>query len=502
MTIKQMIIEACKKYKGKYIYTVPEGEGDKRIKYEEFIRDVYRASAYFVNMELQNEPIAIWGKNSYEWVVIYCAILFTKNIVVPLDNDMSSKEAELFMTQLHCRLLLCDSEKSQSIKTNFSDNVYVLKDIVNKAMGKYTNWKNTVNAINTIYVDDNDNAMIICTSGTTSLVKKVVLSHNNIASNVVAVSKKINISGKGLLVLPLSHMYSLTAAALVAIYSGAENVFSRHVRFFTREIGCYKPNFIFLVPMLVERLYDYLTKNEAYRREISKSLNMIFCGGAPLSKDIIDKFSALGIYILNGYGMTECSPVISTNTKSDNRVGSVGRALDGISIRVLNADDDGVGELYVKGSSVMRGYLNDAEANQKSFEGEWFKTEDIVKVDEEGYIFIKGRAKNIILSGNGQNVYPEEIERALLSYNEIEEVLVYQKDNKIVAEVYPNYNNEICDDKRRINKAFQTVIGQFNRKQPYYKNISELIIREQQFEKTNISKIKRAAQQDNAQINL
>ncbi len=486
MTIKQIIIEACKKYKEKYIYTILEREREKKIKYGEFIKDVYRVSTCFADMNLQNEPIAIWGKNSYEWVVIYCAILFSRNIVVPLDNDISQEEADLFMNQLQCKILLYDSEKDKIVENAFSYNAYAFGNIVDKASGKYTNWRNAVDRINTIYVDDNDDAMIICTSGTTSLVKKVVLSHNNIASNVVAVSKRIKLSGKGLLVLPLSHMYSLTAATLVEIHSGAENILSKHVRFFTKEISDYKPNFIFLVPMLVEKLYDYLMKNEASAREISKSLNMIFCGGAPLSKNIVNKFSELGIIVLNGYGMTECSPVISTNTRSDNRVGSVGKAIEGISIRVLNADDDGAGELCVKGPSVMRGYLDDIVSNRNSFEGEWFKTGDIVKVDEEGYIFIKGRAKNVILLGNGQNVYPEEIERILLTYDEIEEVMVYENDNKIVAEVYPNYNRIFPKDIQEVERSVQRVITQFNSKQPYYKNISELVVRGQQFEKTNM----------------
>lgn len=250
----------------------------------------------------------------------------------------------------------------------------------------------------------------------------------------------------------------------------------------------------FLVPVLVEKLYDYLIKNEEHMLEISKYLNIIFCGGAPLSKEILNKFSELDISVINGYGMTECSPVISTNTKSENRIGSVGKALEGITLKVFNADKDGVGELYVKGPSVMRGYLDDVIANQASFEGEWFKTGDIVKIDEDGYIFIKGRAKNLILMGNGQNVYPEEIERVLLTYDEIEEVIVYQKNNKIVAEVYPKYSEKNVKNMKEVKSAVQKVIAQFNSNQPYYKNISELVVRDQQFEKTSMRKIKRVMQ--------
>lgn len=283
-----------------------------------------------------------------------------------------------------------------------------------------------------------------------------------------------------------------------------------------------KPSTLFLVPLLVEAFYNKIWKNIYQtkkgtlvkmmifisnillalgidvRRKIFKSvidgfggkLNLIVSGGAALDKKYVKGFRDFGIDVLNGYGITECSPIVSVNRNKYNRDGTVGTALQGIDIKIEQYENSKEGEILVKGPIVMQGYYKNAELTKSVMSGKYFRTGDIGYLDDDGFLYITGRKKNVIILDNGKNVYPEELEEILLNYSLIKEVLVFEKDNKIVASIYPNADE--ISDFSKAHSLIEKIIDDFNKKMPYYKKISEFVIRENEFEKTTTKKIKRS----------
>ena len=346
-----------------------------------------------------------------------------------------------------------------------------------------------------------------------------MLTHGNLAS-VVTSSCKCFQGGNSVGFLPLNHTFSWVATIFAAFIIITYGYICVDIKNLVKDFQTHHPQNFSGVPLVVETIYKrvWKTARKTGREEVLKkgikisrfllkfgidvrrklfaqvheqlggNLKYIIVGGAALDPEYEQGLYDLGIQVLNGYGITECSPAVTTNTMENHKSGSVGRPLPCNEIKINDPDEDGVGEIYVRGSNVMRGYYKDPEATAEAFDNGWFKTGDYGRIDEDGFLFFVGRKKNLIITNNGKNVSPEELEDKLSQRcHAIHEILVSQEGNKIVAEVYPYYE----DYGKEADQLIKDAVNQFNRDMPRWKNIDRLDFRTEEFPKTTTLKIRR-----------
>jgi long-chain acyl-CoA synthetase len=390
------------------------------------------------------------------------------------------------------------------------------------------------NGDNTYYdydLDPNKLASIVFTSGTTCKGKGVMLTQTNIVSDMTQGMYNFQITPKTLCVLPPHHTFGSTVNFVGHYAQGAEVYISGGLKYILNELKEQQPSHLILVPLFVETFYKRIWataekqgKDKLLRTMIKVSngmrkigidarkklfasvtsafggkLEMIICGGAALNQDIIDTFEGIGITILNGYGITECAPLISCNRNEFRKAGSVGTPIIGEQVKIADPDENGEGEICVKGPNVMIGYYKNPEATAAAFDDEgYFKTGDYGKLDEEGWIYITGRLKNLIILSNGKNVYPEEIETEISRIYGINEVVVYEGLNPdgsskdcIVAEIYPDFDSLKSRGIEDAQKYFKDNVNEINKKAAPYKKVQIVKIRNEEFEKNTSKKIVR-----------
>ena len=522
--LKELVNCIAEKYENRNAFTFERNETTVSISYSHFKHDVEALSTELDFIGIKNEKIAVIGENSYEWVLTYFAAVNSGHIIIPLDKELLPAEIKNLIDHSGAGALVHSD--------NFSDVADYLKEN-RTSIKRYINMNNFQEMIErgeveiksgkthiTNYRIDNDAlAAILYTSGTTGSAKGVMLSHRGLASNTVASCKLVKIKGSNLLVLPLHHSFGFTVGILYALLSGSEIIVNKSLKSILEDFTKYKPHNVFLVPLFVETFYKkiwdgakkqgkekllrklikisaaLLKINIDLRRILFKSvllafggnLELIITGGAPIDSKYIQGLMDFGITALNGYGITECSPVVSVNRNHYYRGGSIGQLYPCCDVKILEPDERGYGEICVKGDNVMLGYYNTEQATKEAFDGEWFKTGDIGYLDKDGFLFILGRKKNLIILSNGKNVYPEELEFALLnSIPYIKEAVVFAENGLIVAEVFLDIENEPdCVSRLKVD------INSFNQMQAPYKNIGKTIIRDSEFPKTTTKKIKR-----------
>ena len=373
-------------------------------------------------------------------------------------------------------------------------------------------------------------SLLVFTSGTTGKGKGVMLSQNAILSDMTNVLHYLDYGKKTVGVLPPHHTYGSTVMFIAHVMIGCEIYISSGIRYITRELSEEKPEHLILVPLYLETFYrkilSSLQEKGKYelvmksiklsnalrrvgidqRKKFFSAIHAVFggkvktviSGGAPLSREILDFFDAIGIPVLNGYGITECAPLISVNRSKNIVGGSVGNPIDGVEVAIDEPNEDGEGEILVKGPNVMLGYYNDDEATADAFKNGYFRTGDYGKLDKNGVLYITGRKKNLIILSNGKNVYPEEIENELATIPGLLDIVVYEGQSKrgvtynaIVAEIYPDYDymekNGIAD----INAYLKPYVDTFNKKTVPYKKIAIVKVRREEFPKNTLRKIQR-----------
>ena len=380
-------------------------------------------------------------------------------------------------------------------------------------------------------IDPDRLASIVFTSGTTGSGKGVMLSQTNIVSDMTQGMYNFAITPRTMCVLPPHHTFCSTVNFVGHFAQGSEICISSGLRYLLGELKEVQPTHLILVPLFVETFYKRIwatAEKEGkakllrkmmkisnglrkvgidLRRKLFASvlsafggkLEMVICGGAALNQDIIDTFDAIGLTILNGYGITECAPLISCNRNKFQKAGSVGTPIIGEQVRIDNPDENGEGEICVKGPNVMMGYYNNPEATAAVFDEEgWFHTGDYGRLDEEGWIYITGRLKNLIIFSNGKNVYPEEIECELSRVRGVNEAVVYAGESKsrpelevIVAEIYPDFEMLAADGITDVQKYFEEEVRKINARTVSYKAVGKVKIRQEEFEKNTSKKIKR-----------
>ncbi len=486
---------------------------------------------------------ALIGRLSYGWVCTYLAVLSAGGVLVPLDPDWSTEELADTVTKAECTSLFCcddvfankadtiaEAAGIQTVVTvDYAESDCTLQKLMEE--GKALRAEGFA-AYETARIRPDEMALLVFTSGTTGKGKGVMLSQTAILSNIHGGMQLIMLNtDKTLGLLPPHHTFGSTINILGNLLYGVHMYISSGVRYVANELKEQKPGHIVLVPLYLETLYrkikaaikesgkeqifDSLTQVSGalnkvgidVRKKLFKGpraafggeLKMVVSGGAPLSPEIADTFEALGIRVINGYGITECAPLLSANRNMQTKRGSVGKIIPSGRIKIKDPSENGEGEICAKGPNVMLGYYKDPEATAAAFDEDgYFRTGDVGKVDTEGWLYITGRIKNLIILSNGKNVYPEEIETALAAVPGVLDVVVYEgiskrggEHNAIVAEIYPD--PEFIKKNGITDKAsyFRGFITDFNRTAVAYKKISVLKVRETEFPKNTLRKIKR-----------
>jgi long-chain acyl-CoA synthetase len=544
-----MTENVAKKYPNRIAISYKKNPKDKdteKVTYLEARDYIRNMGTELISMGCRDKHVALIGESSYEWICSYFSLMSIGAVVVPIDISLPIDQIAGTLNIAECEFLFysmtIDSkiqelqEKVPCIKTFVcmgeakTENVFKLSDIAGRGGERY---KNGDNSYYDYKIDSELLATIVFTSGTTGKGKGVMLSQKNIVTDMTQGMYNFAISPKTMNVLPPHHTFGSTVNFVGHYSQGSEIYISSGLKYVANEMKEQQPTHLVLVPLFVENMYkkiwagaekngqvktlkriiklsNFLQKlgidlRRKFFRSILDSfggkLEMIICGGASLNQDIIDTFDAMGITILNGYGITECAPLISCNRNKYRKKGSVGIPIIGEQLKIKNPDENGEGEICVKGPNVMLGYYKDPKATAEAFDEEgYFKTGDYGKLDEEGWIYITGRMKNLIILSNGKNVYPEEIETEISRIYGVSEVIVYAGESKaqkskevIVAEIFPDFEALKSKGIEDINHYFNEEIKKVNSRMVSYKAVKMVKIRREEFEKNTSKKILRFA---------
>ena len=346
-----------------------------------------------------------------------------------------------------------------------------------------------------VEIDSEKMSSILFTSGTTGRSKGVMLSQQSLMDNATCMDMGEPVGTVSLSVLPIHHAYCFTCDILACLCAGATICFNDSIMRLVKNLNIFNPHIILLVPMIIQTISYQLSELSAQHPEVPKamlakkvfgtSLHTIYSGGAYLNPALIDEFAQYGIELIQGYGMTEFSPRIAANVRGYVKKESVGVVIPGAEVKIED------GEILVKGKSRMIGYYKDEEETSKALSGEWLRTGDLGYIDEDNYLFITGRKKNLIILANGEKVSPEELENKYNGWLLAKELMVYSEDGKIIAEMFPNEDFVKLKGITNVEEVFAKKTDEINAELPLYKRIVKTIVRSSEFDKTASGKIKR-----------
>lgn len=461
-------------------------------------RDSMAVSRMVESMGMEGKHIALIGTTTYQWIVSYFGIVGSGSVAVPIDAQLPADAVCELLERADVEMLVFDEirrDVAEAVKEKCSSVRYILSMQAEEA----ADGVQSLSMLTALHageyekeLDGGQLATILFTSGTTGKSKGVMLSHRNLVDNAVCLDMKIPAGTISMTLLPINHVYCLTMDIIKGLHIGLVICINDSIMHVQRNMKLFKPEIVLLVPLVIESIYGKLKdagslipKKMVAKAAFGGNLRIICSGGAYLDPDYVDKFKEYGITILQGYGMTECSPVISTNLEWENKKGSVGKLLPNCEAKVVDE------EIWVRGSSVMQGYYKMPEQTAETLEDGWLKTGDLGYVDEDDFVYITGRRKNLIILANGENVSPEELENQLSRSALVKEILVREKDKVIEAEIFPDYEYAKKKHVKDIQGKLQELVDGFNQDMPVYKRIYSLIVRETEFEKTPSKKIKR-----------
>ncbi len=476
--------------------------GKKEVKiesrtYTQLKNDTECFSAALAALGQQGKHIAIVGPTSYSWVVAYFGTADSGSVVVPLDANLPETDLCELIDRADVTTLVYDEAKA-GVAQMASERCAKLEHILCMSephgIAKEQSMWELIGAQSAgfTYTPQPDQlATIMFTSGTTGKSKGVMLTHRNLAENATCLDMGLESGIVILSVLPIHHAYCLSMDILKGISIGSVICINDSLLRVAKNIKLFEPNMILMVPLMIETLAKKLEEAAwipaplVKAKVFGKQFHTVCSGGAYLNPAYLEMFKKYGITIWQGYGMTECSPVISTNYGDFMKDGSVGRLMPNCEAKVVDE------ELWVKGSSVMQGYYNMPKETEETLEDGWLKTGDLGYVDEDGFIFLTGRKKNLIITPNGENVSPEEIENKLAENRLVQEVLVRESEGVIEAEIFPDYEYAGKKKIKDIQSELQKIIDAYNQGAPLYKRVFKIKVRETEFEKNTTKKIKR-----------
>ena len=522
------------------------------ISYTRFKGDVEALGTALLNLGLDGAKIAVAGMNSYKWCMSYLAIGCGVGVVVPTDKELPIDDILNVLTVSESKAIIFDKkfgEKLLEHRDRLPKGLILISMEQQKDNDGILSFDLLLNSgyhlIGKGYSDYLDRdvegykmTVLLFTSGTTGMSKAVMLSADNICSDVRAIMGFVNINkGERILsILPIHHTYECTVTFLCCIYGGVTICFCDGLRYITKNLEEYKPNILIVVPLVLEKFYKRIMKAiekerggvakvalgsaitkvaGAARLDVSNlffgkikkafggSIRLIISGAAGIEPEIIRNMNRFGIQTFQGYGLTECSPIVICNSDKDNKYDSIGKPIPYVEAKIVNPDENGIGEICVKGPMVMLGYYKDPEATKAAFDyNGWYHTGDLSRTDKDGHYYICGRCKNVIVTTNGKNVYPEELESMLLKENAVKECIVTGREDErgntiVFARIFPDlkaigetYGNRNITDKE-ISKAVSDAVKSVNSHVVSYKAVKRFEIVNKEFEKTTTSKIKR-----------
>ncbi|MCI9275004.1 MAG: AMP-binding protein [Clostridia bacterium] len=546
--LKQMLKESAELYKDNTAYLV---KNDKKeyinIMYPQVLDDMNALGTALIDLGLKGKRIAVIGENRYEWAISYLAVINGVGVIVPLDKQLPQNEIISCMerAEVDCVIYSGKLQETIDVIAEMEDmaSFYINMDLENED-GKYLSLKKLINkgkelvkSGNSEYIDTkidiDDMAELLFTSGTTAKSKAVMLSQKNIVYNLHQMCQMVHIKDDDvfLSMLPMHHVYECVCGFLVPLYRGAAVAYCEGLRYIQKNLEEAHVSVFLSVPLVFETLYkkiweaiDKQGKTKLVKtmikitnildkigihlkRKIFKDIHnqlggrarLYIAGAAGINPEVSKGFRDFGILAIQGYGLTECAPIVAVNRNNAHKDASVGLPLVGTELMVVNVNEDGVGEIITKGDHVMLGYYENEEATKENLKDGWFYTGDLGYQDDDGFVYITGRKKNVLITKNGKNVYPEEIEALLNDSDYIEESMVYLKPVKddlvLSAEIRVNkeYIEENFKDisKEELKKIIWEEVKRIQQDLVIYKHIKEIHIRETEFEKTTTLKIKR-----------
>lgn len=516
---------------------------DYSVTYSEFKRTVDSLGTAFYSLGVGESHIAIIGDNCFHWVLSYVTALISEAVVIPVDKELSAEDIFNILEHSECEAVIYTKsvknkldlikEKLPLVKT------YIAMDVVSDDHNQYT--IDSLRSQGERLLEEGDTRFLdivpdmhglkqlIYTSGTTGKSKGVMLSQDTLCFNVVKSQELMNITERALSVLPYNHCYEATCGLLTMLHHGMTICINESLRTIIPNFKKYKPTEMQIVPLYAENFHKRivatiedkgLTKKFNMgqklskmllklgidkRRELFKDIHETFggelkafiCGGAPLKSEITRFFESIGIIMINGYGITECGPLISINRPEYYNFNSVGLPLKDTVVKIDSPNENGEGEIIVKGRNVMLGYYKNPEETNAVIKDGFFYTGDIGKIDKDGFLYITGRKKNLIVLKNGKNIYPEEMEAQLMDIPYISEVVVYSAvlpegaGKALGVEIFPNYEFAATQGIEDVEAEIRRAISEFNKNQPPYRVIKQIKLRATEFEKTTTKKIKR-----------
>ena len=493
-----------------FIY--PCESGEMRKTYGDLHDDVNAFGEWMYHKKIRDKHVAIIGENSYEWLIAYFAAVNGGNTAVAIDKSLPDEEIVALAKMADTDVVFVSDTYYEKVKKKATRKVYNLKEFDEILKEGRKLLKDGKNEFAKYEIDPEKTATILFTSGTSGVSKGVELTNKNIAFEIVHTSMLFEPQGGTLAVLPFHHAFGLVVGILMVMNYGKPIFINKSLKHVKKNMEEFGPQTMFLVPMFVEYFHKQIWleiekkgKTKVFKRLMKSTdilrkakldlrskiygpikkvfggnLETIICGGAALDPMYVREFRTWGIEILNGYGATECSPCTSVNRLYHHKDGSVGHLVPGIEVKITEE-----GEVAFKGDLVMKGYYKNPEATDDALIDGWYHTGDLGYVDEDNFIFLTGRKKNLIILSNGENISPEELEQDLARDSAVEEVLVYDENGKIVAEIYPDENHRDDMD------YFEKLKSKVNKGRPIYKQITRVKLRNEEFIKNASMKIVR-----------
>ena len=550
--LKDMINKSVAKFSDRpaYVFKTEKKGEFKEITYKQLKNDIDSLGTALINLGLEGKRVAVIGENRYEWGVTYLAVVNGTGTIVPLDKALPENEIESLIIRSGVETIVYSNKYNEIMndlkeKKNTDLKYFISMDLDESENGiisfkkLLTRGKELLENGDKRFIDAKINVeemrIMLFTSGTTSKSKAVMLSHKNIASNLMDISSvlKVREDDRFLSFLPLHHTFECTTGFLLPLSVGASIAFCDGIRHIAENIKEYDITFMVSVPVLYENMCKKIMKSikdqgkgttvnvgmkvsnallkvgldirgklfKQVHDSLGSKLRLLVAGGAALDPDTEKTFNSLGINMVQGYGLTESSPVIAVEDDKYKKIGSIGKALPTLDVKIDKPNEEGIGELLVKGPTIMLGYYENEEATKETIDKEgWLHTGDLAKIDKDGFIFITGRKKFVIVLKNGKNIYPEELEILINKIAGVKECFVYGKpeddgDYKISAKIV--YDKEIMkeaygvEEEKDIKEKLWQEVKAINKTMPKYKYIKGIIVTEEELIKTTTRKVKR-----------
>ena len=547
--LKDMLKKTGKLYAERPAYKIKVEEGKYQTYTHKEVRDMINAlGTALIDLGLKGKRIAVIGENRYEWEIAYLSIVCGTGIVVPLDKSLPANELERLIERSDIEAIFYTKKYSDIIQNIRYSEKNKLKHLISMDSDEHgeeiysqkeliQTGKKLIEEGNKEFlkaqINPKEMNIMLFTSGTTSKSKVVALSHENVCTNLMDIGSVLDVTQEDvfLSILPIHHVFECTVGFLFSLYKGAETVFCDGLRHIVENLNEYHVTVMACVPGIYERIFmmirkklekqgklEEILKNEEKYKNCSMKerkeafeeihdmlggkIKLFISGAASLDNTIEERYRLLGINLVQGYGLTETSPVVAIGTNKNYRLGSIGKTVPSVEAKLVDVNEEEIGELVVRGPSIMLGYYDNEKANKESLKEGWFYTGDLAKIDEEGYIFICGRKKSVIVLKNGKNIFPEELENLVNKIEGVKETFIFGKvqsddKNNIKINVKIVFDRDVIKDVYKVekNEDIYTVLAkkikEINQTMPSYKAIRGIMLTEEPLIRTTTNKIKR-----------